>query len=70
MVLKNRTSGIHWGVGVYIKNSIKFQAFTDLYHPELEVLWSYIQPTRLTRGISCIIIETVYHTYHPVGAKR
>ena len=69
MVLKNRTSGIHGGVGLYIRNSIKFQALPDLYHPELEVLWSYMQPTRLTRGISCIIIGTVYHTYNPVGAS-
>lgn len=61
--LKNRSSGIHGGTG------IKFKALIDLYHSEQEVLWSYIKPTRLPRGISCIIIGTVYHTYYSVGAN-
>ncbi|CAB3984752.1 fatty acid amide hydrolase-like [Paramuricea clavata] len=36
LLLKNRTSGVHGGVGLYIKNSIKFNALTDIYHPQLE----------------------------------
>ena len=69
LLLKNRTSGVHGGVGLYIKNSIKFNALTDIYHPQLEVLWTYIKPTRLPRGIPCVIVGTVYHTHYPVGAS-
>jgi hypothetical protein len=40
-----------------------------MYHPQLEVLWTYIKPTRLPRGIPCVIVGTVYHTHYPVGAS-
>ena len=32
LLLKNRTSGPHGGVGLYIKNSVMFKALTDLFH--------------------------------------
>ena len=39
-----------WGVGLYINNTTKFKALTDLYQPELDVQWVYLRPTRLPRG--------------------
>ena len=69
LLLKNRSSGFHGGVALYINNSIKFKALTDLYHPECKVLWAYFRPTRLPRGYPCIISGTVYHTLYPAGAS-
>ena len=46
-----------------------FKALTDLFHQEFEVLWTYIRPARLPRGIPCVIIGTVYHTHYPEGAS-
>lgn len=68
-ILKNRTTGIHGGVGLYINNKIKFKALTDLYHPNLEVLWAHLRPPRLPRGYPCIVFGTVYHTLYPEGAS-
>lgn len=68
LILKNRTVGIHCGVGLYINSSIKFKALTDLYHPNFEVLWAHLRPSRLPRGYPCIVFGTVYHTLHPEGA--
>ena len=67
-ILKNRTVGIHGGVGLYIDSKIKFKALTDLYHPNFEVLWAHHRPSRLPRGYPCIVFGTVYHTLHPEGA--
>ena len=38
LILKNRTCGVHGGVGLHINNSIKFKALTDLYHRNHELL--------------------------------
>ena len=69
LLLKNRTSGVHGGAGLYINNSIKYKALTDFYHPEFEGLWAHLRPTRLPMGYPCIVFGTVYHTYHPAGAS-
>lgn len=69
LCLKNRKSGVHGGVGLYINNTIKYKALTDLYHPELEVLWAHLRPVRLPRGFPCIVSGTVYHTLYPNGSS-
>ena len=69
LCLKNRKSGVHGGVGLYINNTIKYKALTDLYHPELEVLWAHLRPVRLPRGFPCVVSGTVYHTLYPDGAS-
>ena len=69
LCLKNRKSGVHGGVGLYINNTIKYKALTDLYHPELEVLWAHLRPVRLPRGFPCIVSGTVYHTLYPNGCS-
>ena len=61
LIYKNRTSGIHGGVCTYIRNSIKFKTLNFLHHPDFEVLWVYVRPKRLPRGVPCIVIGTVYH---------
>lgn len=58
---KDRTIGLHGSVCVYSKESIKVHHLTELECPNLEVLWSFIRPFRLPRGLLCIINATVYH---------
>ena len=58
IVCKNRTSGAHGGVCLYIKNSIQFTILDQLSSPEFEILWVKIRPTRLPRGFPCIITGT------------
>ena len=61
LICKNRSSGAHGGVCLYIKNFIKCDILEDLHVPDYEVLWIHITPTRLPRGFSSIVIGTVYH---------
>ncbi|XP_068717073.1 uncharacterized protein [Montipora capricornis] len=62
LTCKNRSTGAHGGVCVYIyNNSIQYKTLDQLHHPELEVLWIYSRPKRLPRGIPCIVTGTVYH---------
>ena len=61
LTCKNRSTGAHGGVCVYINNSIQYKTLDQLHHPELEVLWVHIRPKRLPRGIPCIVTGTVYH---------
>ncbi len=61
IVCKNRTSGAHGGVCLYIKNSIHFTILDKLNSPEFEVLWVKIRPNRLPRGFPCIVTGTLYH---------
>ena len=50
---------------MYVKNSITFKILEDLLHVSLEIIWILTRPTRLPRGISQVIIGTLYH---PPGA--
>ena len=60
-ILRNRTTGTHGGVGLYIKNSINFKSLAHLQVNNIEVLWAWLRPMRLPRGVFCIIIGTIYH---------
>ena len=60
-ISKNRTTGIHGGVGLYIKNFIKFRLLAHLQVNNMEVLWVWLRPKRLPRGVPCVIIGTIYH---------
>ena len=68
LILKNRTVGIHGGIGLHINSKIRFKALTHLYYPNIEVLWAHLRPFRLPWGFPCIVFGTVYHTLHPEGA--
>ena len=50
-ISKNRTTGIHGGVGLYINNSIKFRLLAHLQVNNMEVLWVWLRPKRLPRGV-------------------
>ena len=47
---------------MYIKESIKTKRLQELEDPAFEVLWSYIRPPRLPRGINCVVTACVYHS--------
>ena len=59
LTARNRTTGPHGGVGLYIKNYPKFKSLEYLQDPDFETMWTWLQPTRLPRGISCRIAGTV-----------
>ena len=51
----------HGGVCMYVRESIRFETLSDLMDENFEVLWVKICPPRLPRGISSIVVGTVYH---------
>jgi hypothetical protein len=59
VVCKNRSSGSHGGVCLYLRNSISYEIIDHFHNAETEVLWVKIRPTRLPRGFPCIITGTV-----------
>lgn len=59
---RNRTTDLHGGVGLYIKNKIIFKSLDYLNDPDCETMWTWLQPTGLPRGITCLIAGTVYHS--------
>ena len=56
VVCKNRSSVIHGGVCLYLRNSIIDEILDHFHNAETEaaVLWVKIRPTRLPRGFPCI----------------
>ena len=46
---------------MYVRDSVRFCVLSDIMNESFEVLWVKIRPKRLTRGISSIIVGTVYH---------
>lgn len=62
IVRKDRSYAEHGGVCIYIKNSISFENLIQLEDPNgIEVLWCKLNPCRLPRGFSCLIVGVVYH---------
>ena len=59
LTARNRTTGPHDGVGLYIKNNPRFKSLEYLQDPDFETMWTWLQPTRLPRGITCRIAGTV-----------
>ena len=62
-----RSSQIHGGVCAYIREThYKYERLDDLNCcDDHECLWIYLRPTRLPRGLTCIITSVIYH---PPGA--
>ena len=44
---------------MYIKNYPEFKSLEYLQDPDFETMWTWLQPTRLPRGITCRIAGTV-----------
>ena len=65
MIRRDRYGASHGGVCICIKDAIQLK--TD---DQVEVLSTQIRPTRLPRGITSIVIGTLYHppsaTYTPI----
>ncbi len=58
----DRRTNVHGGVCTYIKDTIQFSLLDDFLPSScLEVLWIKIRPNRLPRGVSSIVVGTVYH---------
>ena len=62
-IYRNRTTDHHGGVGLYIENSIKFKRLDSLLDPDIEALWAWLRPSRLPRGVPCLIAGVIYHPY-------
>jgi hypothetical protein len=56
LIRRDRVEGTHGGVCV-----IAFTVLDELYNSSFEILWISIRPNRLPRGITNLIIGTVYH---------
>ena len=61
LIRRDRVEGTHGGVCVYIKDSIAFTVLDELYDSSFEILWINTRPNRMPRGITNMIIGTVYH---------
>ena len=59
LTARNPTTGPHGGVSLYIKNNSKFKSLEYLQDPDFETMWTWLQPTRLPRGITLRIALTV-----------
>ena len=60
---RDRTTDHHGGVGLYIENSIKFKHLEKLSDPDIEALWAWLRPSRLPRGVPCIVAGVIYHPH-------
>ena len=69
LLRRDRSSQIHGGIGAYIKEThYKYERLDDLNCcDDHECLWIYLRPTRLPRGLTCIITSVITH---PPGACR
>ena len=55
-----------WCVGLYIENLIKFKSLDNLLDPDIEALWPRLRPSRLPRGVPCLIAGVTYHRHQRV----
>ena len=51
----------HGGVGIYVKQSIRYKTIDDFSNDEIDALWVWLRPTRIPRGVPCVIAGSVYH---------
>ena len=61
LTARNRTTGPHDGVGLYIKNNPRFKSLEYLQDPDFETMWTWLQPTRLPRGVSPFLAWGDFH---------
>ena len=58
---RDRRNGLHGGVCLFSRESIKIEVINQYDDTNQEVLWVLTRPSRLPRGIPCIITGTVDH---------
>ena len=61
LVRLDRINSQHGGVCMYVRNNIQCNIVQDLLDSNFEIVCVHIRPTRLPRGIPCIIIGTLYY---------
>jgi hypothetical protein len=61
LIRRDRTSGQHGGVCMYIEDAIDFERLDEISNDLFEVLWINMRMSRLPRGFSNLVIGTVYH---------
>ena len=66
VIRRDRTEVEHGGICLYIKESIRFKTLDDMADENFEILWIRWRPSRLPRGITCIIVGLVYHSPNAV----
>ena len=61
-IARNRNNGmLHGGVGLYVKDGIQYKTLDHLYNGDFEVLWVWLRPRRLPRGVPCLVVGSIYH---------
>ena len=59
---RNRNNGIlHGGVGLYVKHEVQYKTLDHLHNDDFEVLWVWLRPRRLPRGVPCLVVGSIYH---------
>ena len=66
---RDRSKDFHGGVCIYINDSIKYEVIDDLFDERLEAIWIKIRPPRPPRGMSFIVISTIYHPQTDKGVS-
>ena len=61
VVRRDRIEGQHGGICVYVRRTIRYKVLQNLFNTNFEAIWLVINPPRLPRGISNIILCIVYH---------
>ena len=61
IIRKDRMERIHGGVCLYIKKQIKCCILPELESSQFKELWIKLQPRRLPRGLSSIVLAAMYH---------
>ena len=69
LVRRDRIDVTHGGVCTYIKKGLKYTVLEDLHDDKIEAIWLQLRPSRLPRGLSCIIIANVYHPQTDKGVS-
>ena len=59
-IARNRNNGmLHGGVGLYVKHGIQYKTISTT--AIFEVLWVWLRPRRLPRGVPCLVVGSIYH---------
>ena len=62
LVRQDRIGQRRGGVCAFVKSTIPFETLHDLSCSDHECLWVKLQPYRLPREFSCIIVGVIYHS--------
>ena len=61
LLRRDRVSNSHGGLCMYVSGQIQYEHLSDYQSDCEEVLWVKLRPKILPRGVSCIVMGTIYH---------